>query len=63
MVASTKERRAEAYRQSRRFGVERTFWLFLRDVPTVGYFGSMGLLDAQGKPRPAWRAYKQIVSN
>ncbi len=49
----------EAYRQAKDFGVERTFWLFLRDANN-GYFGAMGLMDRQYMPRPAWQAYKTI---
>lgn len=50
----------EAYRAAAELGVERAFWLFLRDASNVGYFGPMGLLDANNRPRPAWDAYKAI---
>jgi hypothetical protein len=33
--------------------VERVYWLFLKDHPEAGVFGSMGLFDADGTPRPA----------
>ncbi len=49
----------QAYRQAKEFGVEHTFWLFLRDAQN-GYFGAMGLMDGQNNPRPAWQAYKNI---
>jgi hypothetical protein len=32
----------EAYREAAARGVERAFWLFLRDAPDAGYFGPMG---------------------
>jgi hypothetical protein len=50
----------QAYRQAKEFGVERTFWLFLRDTGKAGYFDAMGLADAQNTPRPAWQAYKDL---
>jgi len=53
----------EAYRQAKEFGVERTFWLFLRDTGNPGYFDAMGLMDVQNAPRPAWRAYQSIAKN
>jgi polysaccharide biosynthesis protein PslG len=49
-----------AVQQAQALGVERAFWLFLRDAPNTGYFGSMGLLGAGNVPRPAWQAYKAI---
>jgi hypothetical protein len=49
-----------AVHQARALGVERAFWLFLRDAPNTGYFGSMGLLGAGNIPRSAWQAYKAI---
>jgi hypothetical protein len=42
-----------AIRQAFDRGVERVYWLFLKDHPNTGYFASMGLLDAGGAPRPA----------
>jgi hypothetical protein len=41
-------------------GVERIYWLLLRDRKEP-YFGSMGLADAKGNPRPAWNALKQSI--
>jgi len=49
----------EAYRQTFEFGVERIYWLLLRDRKEP-YFGLMGLADAKGNPRPAWDALKQF---
>jgi hypothetical protein len=49
----------EAYRQAFGFGVERIYWLLLRDRKEP-YFGSMGLADAKGNPRPAWDALHQL---
>ena len=49
-----------AFHEAAARGVEHAFWLFLRDAPNTGYFGSMGLLGAGNVPRPAWQAYKAI---
>jgi hypothetical protein len=49
-----------AYHQAAALGVERAFWLFLRDAINTGYFGRMGLFDDNNAPRPAWYAYKAI---
>jgi len=49
----------EAYQQAFELGVERIYWLLLRDRKEP-YFGSMGLADAKGNPRPAWNALKQF---
>jgi hypothetical protein len=49
----------EAYQQAFKFGVERIYWLLLRDRKEP-YFGSMGLADAKGGPRPAWNAFRQF---
>jgi hypothetical protein len=43
----------QAFRQAFNLGVERVYWLFLKDHANGEYFDSMGLLDANGKPRPA----------
>jgi len=43
----------QAFQQALDLGIERTYWLFLKDHPNTRYFASMGLLDADGKPRPA----------
>jgi len=51
---------AEAYEQAFDFGVERVFWLLLRDRDEK-YFSSTGLEDMQGKPRPAWDRLQQIT--
>jgi exo-beta-1,3-glucanase (GH17 family) len=45
----------EAYQQAFELGVERVYWSALRDRKEL-YFGSMGLADAKGDPRPAWNA-------
>ena len=50
----------EAYEQAFGSGVERIYWLLLRDGKEP-YFGSMGLADAKGSPRPAWNAMKQFA--
>ena len=46
----------QAYRQAFDRGVERVFWLFLKDHPGAGYFATMGLEEADGTPRPALKA-------
>jgi len=50
----------EAYQQAFEFGVERVYWLLLRDQKEA-YFGSMGLEDAKGDPRPSWNAFRQFA--
>ena len=52
----------EAYQQTFELGVERIFWLLLsdRDEP---YFGSMGLLDTDGKERPAYKILKELATS
>jgi hypothetical protein len=50
----------EAYQQAFESGVERVFWLALRDRKET-YFGSMGLEDAKGTPRPSWNAFRQFA--
>jgi hypothetical protein len=50
----------EAYQQAFEFGAERVFWLLLRDRKEA-YFGSMGLADAKGDPRPSWNAFRQFA--
>jgi hypothetical protein len=49
----------EAYQQAFGFGVERIYWLLIRDRKEP-YFGSMGLADAKDNPRPAWNVLKQF---
>jgi beta-galactosidase GanA len=49
----------EAYQQAFESGVERVYWLLLCDKKEP-YFGSMGLEDAKGNPRPAWNALSQF---
>lgn len=49
----------EAYQQAFEFGVKRVYWLLLCDR-NEPYFGSMGLADAKGNPRPAWNALTQF---
>ena len=49
----------EAYQQAFELGVERIFWLLLRDRKEP-YFGSMGLADSKGTPRPAWNVLSQF---
>jgi hypothetical protein len=51
----------EAYQQAFESGVERICWLLLRDQKEP-YFGSMGLSDAKGNPRPAWNALRQFMT-
>jgi hypothetical protein len=51
---------AEAYQQAFEFGVERVYWLLLRDRKEA-YFGSMGLEDAKGDPRPSWNAFRRFA--
>lgn len=51
----------EAYQQAFEFGVERIYWSLLRDRKET-YFGSMGLADAKGNPRPAWNALHQQLT-
>ncbi len=50
----------EAYEQAFGAGVERIYWLLIRDGKEP-YFGLMGLADAKGEPRPAWNTLKQFV--
>lgn len=50
----------EAYQQAFEFGAERVYWLLLRDRKEA-YFGSMGLVDAKGDPRPSWNAFRQFA--
>jgi hypothetical protein len=50
---------AEAFQQAFQSGVERIYWSLLRDRKEP-YFGSMGLADAKGDPRPAWNAFRQF---
>jgi hypothetical protein len=50
----------EAYQQAFDLGVERVFWLLLQDRDEP-YFGSMGLADARGNPRPAWKALQKLT--
>lgn len=49
----------EAYQQAFELGVERIYWHLLHDRKEI-YFGSMGLADAKGNPRPAWDALKKF---
>jgi len=44
----------QAFQQAFDLGVERVYWLFLKDHAIGQYFDSMGLLDASGNPRPAF---------
>ena len=48
----------EAVQQAGRPGTQRLFWLLLRDRQEP-YFGSIGLAEAQGDPRPAWSAFQR----
>jgi hypothetical protein len=50
----------EAYQQAFELGVERIYWLLLRDRKEP-YFGSMGLADAKGDRRPARNALSQLA--
>lgn len=49
----------EAYEQAAQSGVERMYWLLIRDRKEP-YFGSMGLADEKGEPRPVWNTVKQF---
>jgi Cellulase (glycosyl hydrolase family 5) len=49
----------EAYQQAFELGVERVYWYLLYDRKEI-YFGSMGLGDSKGNPRPAWDALKKF---
>lgn len=49
----------EACQQGFKLGVQRIYWLLLGDRKGP-YFGSMGLADAKGDPRPAWNAFRQF---
>ncbi len=49
-----------AYRQAGESGVRAVFWLFLRDHPNLGYFGSMGLAGPPNAPQSTWRAFQSI---
>jgi hypothetical protein len=64
MDSGSPEKQAEwltqAYQQAFEFGVERIYWLLLQDRKEP-YFGSMGLADAKGNPRPAWKALYQLM--
>ena len=51
----------EAYEQALESGVEKVFWSILCDRKEP-YLGSMGLVDANGDPRPAWNAFKQLTN-
>ena len=50
----------EAYQQAFEFGAERVYWLLVSDRKEA-YFGSMGLVDAKGDPRPSWNAFRQFA--
>lgn len=50
----------ESYQQSYKFGVDKIFWLLTRDR-NEAYFGSMGLMDENNKPRPASKVLKQLI--
>ncbi len=50
----------EAYHQASEFGAERVYWLLLRDRKEA-YFGSMGLEDPRGTPRPSRDALQQLA--
>jgi hypothetical protein len=50
----------EAYQQAFESGAERIYWLLLQDRKEA-YFGSMGLADAKGGPRPSWNAFRQFA--
>jgi hypothetical protein len=49
----------EAFQQASELGVERIFWILLRDRKEP-YFGSMGLADPQDNPRPAWKKLQEL---
>jgi hypothetical protein len=49
----------EAVAQASELGVERIFWILLRDR-AESYFGVMGLADSSGRPRPAWKKIQEL---
>ena len=49
----------EAFQQAFEFGAERVYWRLVRDRKET-YFGSMGLEDGKGDPRPSWDAFRQF---
>ena len=49
----------QALRQAFGLGIERVYWLFLKDHTSGTYFDTMGLLDGNGSPRPAFRVIAQ----
>ncbi|MFP4037742.1 MAG: beta-galactosidase [Desulfobacteraceae bacterium] len=51
----------EAVYQASKLGVERIFWILLRDRDEP-YFGAMGLADSAGNPRPAWHVIQELSS-
>jgi len=50
----------EGYEQAFEFGVKRIYWALLDDRKEP-YFGSMGLADAKGNPRPVWSALQDLI--
>ncbi len=50
----------EAYKQASELGVKRIFWYLLKDN-TEDFYGSMGLIDIEGKKRPAWKLVKKML--
>ncbi len=50
----------EAYQQAFEFGAERVYWRLLRDRKEA-YFGSMGLENSKGDPRPSRDAFRQFA--
>lgn len=56
------EQLEKAYIQANEAGVERVFWLLLKDRREP-YFGSMGLSDMRGNRRPAWFVHKRLAKS
>lgn len=64
--AGSPEKQAEqlekAYVQANAAGVERVFWLLLKDRREP-YFGTMGLSDIRGNRRPAWFVHERLAKS
>jgi hypothetical protein len=52
------QRLSQAFAAAAAFPAARVYWLFLEDPNGDGPFAAMGLTDAGGHRRPAWRAFR-----
>lgn len=43
-------------------GVRKVFWFTIADDPRDRSFGSFGLADARGEPKPAYHAYRELIA-